>query len=187
MPGPFDWTEMRTKEQRAAYMREWTRRNKERLNSQRRGKPVSEEVKQYRSEWQKENRDKNNAARKRWLDKPGNREKDREQKRVAALVTYRENPIKRRLGAIKARAKKQGVKFNLTEDWFLAHFNICEVTGIELNLDSGSPWLAEVDRIIPGGDYTMDNCRLVCAIYNRSRMTYTDADVKRMATALIGR
>jgi len=63
--------------------------------------------------------------------------------------------------------------------------NICEATGVELELKKGSPWSVEIDRIKVGGDYTMDNCRLVCAIYNRARWTFSDNDVRIMSNALI--
>lgn len=94
------------------------------------------------------------------------------------------NPIRCRLAAIRDRAKRSGLDFNLTLDWMLAHFNVCEATGLEFSLDPNSPWAMEVDRKNPLLGYTMDNCRMVCAIYNRAKMQWTDADVMRMANAL---
>lgn len=96
------------------------------------------------------------------------------------------NPIRETLKRKLLQARTKGVAFNLTEDWLLAHFSQgCEVTGADLEIGKGSPWSAEIDRIKPGGDYTMDNCRVVCAIYNRARMNFTDAQVREFATKLL--
>ena len=98
------------------------------------------------------------------------------------------------LSSIKNRARRQGVAFNLTVDWWLAHFSQgCAVTGLDLAAPlvgrgvrrSGGPWSPHVDRIKAGGDYTMDNCRIVCGLYNKARCNWSDADVMKMAKALV--
>lgn len=96
------------------------------------------------------------------------------------------DPVKYRLNDKRADAKQKGVAFNLTEDWYLAHFSQgCEMTGHDLEFHGGSPWSAEIDRIDPGGDYTMDNCRIVCAIYNRARMRFSDEAVIEFAKLIL--
>ena len=110
-------------------------------------------------------------------------------KRVSGWAGRRyvsQNPVKLILDGAKHRAKVKGMEFNLTEDWFLAHFNVCEATGIELEHGKGSPWSVEIDRIDPAKGYTMSNCRLVCASFNRAKMNWTDENVKEMARNLLG-
>ena len=106
------------------------------------------------------------------------------------------NAVKSLLECIRYRAKRQGVGFDLTEDWWLAHFSQgCAATGLDLDAPvvgsgagrSGGPWSPHVDRIRVGGDYTMDNCRIVCGLYNMARRNWSDADVLKMATALVER
>lgn len=92
-----------------------------------------------------------------------------------------------RLHGAKERSKRLCLPYNLTMDWYLAHFNVCEKTGIDLEVAGrGHPFDAEIDRIDPNKGYTMDNCRLVCAAYNRAKMNWTDADVLKMAQGLVG-
>lgn len=96
------------------------------------------------------------------------------------------NPIWKRLKDKRTECRERGLKFNLTEEWFLAHFSQgCAVAGVDLVIDRKSPWHAEIDRINHGGDYTMDNCRIVCAIYNRSRMNFSDSEVLEFAKMLV--
>jgi hypothetical protein len=102
------------------------------------------------------------------------------------------NPIESILSTLKGKAKRLGLEFNLTEEWYLAHFSQgCAVTGAELaapSIGTGSghrpPNGPQVDRIKIGGNYTMDNCRIVCAIYNQARSNWSDEDVMRMAREL---
>ena len=37
---------------------------------------------------------------------------------------------------------------------------------------------ASIDRIIPGGEYSADNVRLVCAYPNLMRLNLTDSELK---------
>jgi len=105
-----------------------------------------------------------------------------------------ENPIQVILSRKRAEARRQHVKFNLNEEWYLAHYSQgCEVTGRDFEsfrdfgVSGGSrgPWYPEIDRIKPGGDYTMDNCRLVCAIYNQAKKDWDDASVLEMIRLVI--
>lgn len=64
---------------------------------------------------------------------------------------------------------------------------ICEVTGLPFERESAGPLLPSIDRIIPGGPYSKDNCRMTVWIFNRARGSDSDADVLRMARALTGR
>lgn len=146
---------------------------------------------EYGRAWYRRNREAKLAKHRRWLGE--NREEHLERVHAAR----RRNPIGVVLSSVKRRAKKAGVGFNLTEDWFLAHYSQgCEITGwdfdpIGIGMRKGrrapSPTEAHVDRIRPGGDYTMDNCRIVCSAYNVAKWCWSDADVLKMATALVER
>lgn len=91
------------------------------------------------------------------------------------------------LKAIKSGAKKRGLDFSLTKEWYAVEYEKgCAVTGFEFNIrTSGTPWVAHVDRINPKEGYIESNCRLVCGCYNTAKLHWTDEDVLKMAKALI--
>lgn len=146
-----------------------------------------------RKRWAKNNPDKVKAYKKKWYDK--NREsilaKRRNPETRAKHRAYAENYrntdlVRYRIGRKRAHAKSQGVEFNLTEEWFRENLDRgCAVTGKTFSDDPRSPWRPEVDRIIHKGPYTVDNCRLVCAIFNRARMGYSDEEVRELAESLL--
>lgn len=101
------------------------------------------------------------------------------------------NPVYHVLYGIRGRSVKKGLEFNLTVDWYLAHFSQgCAVTGKDLmpprrrEKSEANPWDAHVDRIDQKRGYTMDNCRIVCAMFNQARGQWKDSDVMEMADAL---
>lgn len=66
----------------------------------------------------------------------------------------------------------------------------CEATGVELTLDrqegvQHTPFRPSIDRIDSEKDYTKDNCRVVCVIYNKAKSDYTDADVLKLARGMV--
>lgn len=83
--------------------------------------------------------------------------------------------------------RKRGLPSDLTLPWLLGRLERCEVTGLELTLGTGGrdPFGPSVDRIDPSDGYTRANCRVVCTCYNPAKSTWTDADVLRMARALL--
>jgi hypothetical protein len=99
----------------------------------------------------------------------------------------RNNPASYAIKTTKSNAKANGRKFELDVDWYTERFEKgCAVTGIAFDPHrSDSPWVAHIDRIDSSGNYTKDNCRLVCACYNLAKKHWTDADVLRMAKALV--
>jgi len=75
----------------------------------------------------------------------------------------------------RKRAKQKGMEFNLSPEWILEEYDRmggrCAVTGLYFNLKNDeryqkNPLFPSVDRIDSSGDYTQDNCRLVCVCAN---------------------
>lgn len=190
---------MYNKEQRREYERQYMEKHRDEINARRRERRAFMSLEDKKKESATKNRcrtaklsqykEVNSKAKANWIASMSDEEVIVFRKRNAEMSRRRvtNNPIKARLSAIKSRAKNAGVAFNLTEEWFLAHFSQgCEFTGKDFSLDSSSPWYAEIDRIKPGGDYTMDNCRIVCAIYNRARLAWPDSVVSEFCHLVIG-
>lgn len=89
----------------------------------------------------------------------------------------------------RARAKKKGIEFDLSEDWIAdqveAQGNACKKTGIMFVYDEVlSPWQPSLDRIDAAGGYTRGNVQVVCLMYNQTKALATDEQVKIFADAV---
>lgn len=95
---------------------------------------------------------------------------------------YDKHPVKNLLKTVKARAKRKGLEFDLTPEWYMAEqVKGCAVTQHEFaEPRSGSPWIPHIDKIDPLRGYVMSNCRLVCAMYNQAKGMWSDSDVFEM-------
>lgn len=92
----------------------------------------------------------------------------------------------------KQRAKKSGVAFDLDDAWGRQRWTgKCELTGMDFSppekrkgskLKNLSP---SIDRIEASGGYTKDNCRFVLWAVNSFKSDSPDADMYRIAEALI--
>ena len=87
----------------------------------------------------------------------------------------------------KMLRNRYGIKYATQVSMKSAKFEKgCAVTGLPLDPNgSKTPFTAHVDKIIPALGYLKSNCRLVCACYNLAKKHWTDADVLRMAKALV--
>lgn len=91
----------------------------------------------------------------------------------------------------QARALERGVAFEIHAKWVLDKLLIgkCEATGILFEFfpaaGSRDNFVPSIDRILPSLGYTMANARLVIWGYNAAKSSGTDADVMRMAEALV--
>ena len=173
------------------YMREYTRKNKDRINEQRskRNAIRSETDPTFRQQANARNAkyySKNKeiilerAKSKNWYYDPVGRVSIRRK-------YYEKNWRKISINSARGRAKKAGLPFNLDLEWFDKKFaKGCEVTGLPLEpTGNKTPWTVHVDRKVPSLGYTKDNCRLVCATYNLAKRHWTDEDVLKMARNLI--
>jgi hypothetical protein len=94
----------------------------------------------------------------------------------------------------KNRAKVKDWEFDLTKEWISEKLNkmVCEVTGCSLTLLKynkdkyhSNPFNPSIDRIDSTKGYIMENCRLVCWIYNIAKSDFTDKEVYLMSKNLI--
>lgn len=68
--------------------------------------------------------------------------------------------------SIRSEAKQKGVGFDIGLEWIEVRVErgTCELSWMPFNFDSTREKHKDapsIDRIIPGGDYTEDNCRLI--------------------------
>ena len=137
---------------------------------------------EYNKRYAKENPDKGHARHKRWRDKNLESERERtkewhkENKDYSPAWHRKERKVKAAkyiLYSARARAKKEGIAFNLTpEDIFVPEY--CPVLGIKLEVGSGqaSGNSPSLDKIIPSLGYVKGN---VMVISNRANSIKRDA------------
>lgn len=94
------------------------------------------------------------------------------------------------LDSAKQRATKFGIKFDLDSAWCKAQYTgYCALTGIAFSysgIKRGPKMYApSIDRINPAKGYTKHNCRIVLVAVNFLKHSGTDADMYRIAEALI--
>lgn len=179
---------------RNAYMREWNKKNKDKIKKNR--KKRREEL--YNDPIEKErllnlNRKNNKKYHDNHKDEINKRSKDRNwnfNKDSAKIKRkkYQDNhPDRISISSARKRAEKGNLEFDLDIEWFNNEFKKgCAVTGIEL-LPNGSksPWTVHIDKKIPTLGYTKDNCRLTVACFNFAKSNWLDGDVIKMSQALL--
>jgi len=91
-----------------------------------------------------------------------------------------------RYSSAKSRAKKGGWEFDLTIDWVLKKViaGKCEATGIKFG-ETGTPWVASLDRKDSKRGYTKDNCWVVCWAFNRAKGKHSNHHLVKLAKGVI--
>ena len=90
----------------------------------------------------------------------------------------------------KKRSEKAKLPFELDvkEIERRVRLGICEMTGLTFDLSAGvgrKAWAPSIDRIDPCYGYVEGNWRVVVYMYNVAKNRWTDADVFRLATAIV--
>ena len=94
------------------------------------------------------------------------------------------------------RAKEQGVACDLDRDWIKKKLaGRCELTGLPFMQDADkpdqvryqSPFSPSLDRIVAGGSYTKDNCRMVLWAVNLGMSHWGESTYKQIAQAFVAR
>lgn len=101
-----------------------------------------------------------------------------------AKQNYRKRPIKALLRAIKTKAKKEGVPFNLTESDIVIPSH-CPILGIELvpyggSLEQRGNNHATLDRVIPSKGYVRGNVHVISFRANRLKNNATIEEIEKI-------
>ena len=89
----------------------------------------------------------------------------------------------------RARAEKLKLPFNLTKEWGRARWTArCELTGLPFLFTRGAGprmYSPTIDRVIPELGYVQSNCRFVLHAVNALKSTGTDAEMLKIAEAIV--
>ncbi len=185
-------TEEKAKKNQA--MKEYVSKNRDKINAQRRERSAelktnSEEKERLLEMGRVRNRKYANANR----DQINARKKARnwnynaDNAKIYRKTEQNKKPSQLMITAIKARAKRKELPFDLDKEWYNIEYEKgCAVTGLTLDpIGSKTAFVGHVDRTIPELGYTKSNCKIVCACYNLAKKDWSDADVMTMSKALV--
>jgi len=94
-------------------------------------------------------------------------------------------------GKKRGYCSKKDIEFDLTIDWYIKHLKKgCELTKIPFDLSTyvgyqKNIYGPSVDRIIPGGSYTKNNCRMILSCINCFRQRMSDNEMYKLTEALL--
>lgn len=112
-------------------------------------------------------------------------------KRLQAIKDWQAKNRKRRpwissFICTRRRAKKLGVKYELTLKWAdSVYTGVCSLTGLPFVVGKVNPYTHTIDRVIPADGYTPNNCRFVLFAVNAMKGNGSDVDVIKIAKALV--
>lgn len=163
-------------------MTEWSKRTEQQKEESRKKsrayyKENAERLRELSRKWYAENRDKSISNRRKYFDSPRGR---------AIGLMNRIKSQKRR-----KKFNKPELDVTITAEWIQERIElgVCAATGIEFDLSPRngfwSPFSPSVDRIDPKRGYTIENCRIVCLIFNTAKNQFSDDDVLKMACFLV--
>jgi len=111
----------------------------------------------------------------------------RHAERYRGDMLYRSEQL---VGAVKKRARRAGVAFDLTPEWLASKLEIgrCEVTGLPFVMavrdGRPGPFSPSIDRISPAAGYTVANCRVVLMALNIAMSDWGLDPILKIAEAL---
>lgn len=119
--------------------------------------------------------------------------KTREAKWRATYQATLAGRVARMISRSRACAKRAGVEFDITPEWLSERLSagVCEATGLPFDLSPNpyscrsNPFQPSIDRLQPGGGYTINNARVTVLIFNVARSDFGDAPLLVMAKALL--
>ena len=97
------------------------------------------------------------------------------------------------LNAARGRGRQKGIPVTVTMSWICQRLRagVCEATGLPFRYSGEigvrGNFSPSLDRISSAEGYTTFNCQVVIWAYNAAKGAGTDADVLRMAEALVRR
>lgn len=116
------------------------------------------------------------AAQCLYCESPSLPQSDRCEFHRLERLRWRSTPkarVQELLGAVRVRCANKGLICTLDEEWIRSRLaSTCEMTGLPFDLEGGkkvgrfNPYAPSIDRIIAGGNYTKENCRMVVMAIN---------------------
>jgi len=129
-----------------------------------------EKVRETEKQYRQNNKEKVRETDKQYYQNNKEKIKEKEKKRYKnnreQIKQYEKSP-KGMLNRYKQSAKKRGINFTLTLEWFekqakLPEYNTCAILGVEFVEEPHHAFCRSLDRIDSSKGYTPDNVRWVC-------------------------
>lgn len=127
---------------------------------------------EYQRKYRAKNPEKCIAATQKWRDENPEKTKNMTPQEFA----------RKRLCETRYRARRLGLKFNLTEDDILSAWPLdgkCPILGVKFVFGKRSEDNASIDKLRPGDGYTKGNIRIICKRANTIKHNATDPEELR--------